>query len=625
MTTLWSRLSACYCRFAIAIVGRTLVYCALPRVAASILLALVLPALAFQAGRPTQPAAAPPKKTARATPPLSREARALQRWMRTMTLRDEVAQMVMIPFTGRPLNTRSREFRKIADLVRREHVGGMILVNVTQGRLVAKADPLEAAQFINSMQSLARVPLLISGDLERGASMRLDATTVFPHAMAFTAGGDPAAVRFEGEVTAREARAIGINWVFYPVADVNSNPDNPIINIRSFGENPEDVAAFARSFIEGAHSVKSNYVLTTAKHFPGHGDTATDTHINLATIYSDRRHLDTVELVPFRAAVAAGVDSIMTAHLAVPALEAPDLPATLSPAILTGLLREQLGFKGIVVTDALEMGGIAKGFNVAEAAVRAVKAGADVLLMPRDPLAAINAVVAAVNRNEISRKRIQASVVRLLQAKVKVDLDLNRRVDLNRVSDVLDLPENAVRADAIAAHAVTLVRNEGHLIPLAKGVKACVVAMVESHNGQEGDQFAEQLRQITPGTPFFSIAPDQVKDTSAAILSAPCDAYVVAAWVSVAGYRGNVALGGDFPDLLNSIVATDKPVALVSLGNPYIVRSFPNVKAYMTTYSTVPPSEVAAVKALFGLQPISGKLPVTIPGIAQYHTGLTLP
>jgi beta-N-acetylhexosaminidase len=569
-------------------------------------------------------AAAPAKKVVRATPPLSREARAVQRWMRTMTLRDEVAQLVMIPFTGRPLNTRSREFRKLADLVRREHVGGMILVNVTQGRVVQKADPLEAAQFINSMQSLARVPLLISGDLERGASMRLDATTVFPHAMAFTAGGDPAAVRFEGEVTAREARAVGINWVFYPVADVNSNPDNPIINIRSFGENPEDVAKFVQSFIEGAHSVKSNYVLTTAKHFPGHGDTDTDTHINLATINSDRQHLDTIELAPFRAAIAAGVDSIMTAHLAVPALEAPDLPATLSPAILTSLLREQLGFKGIVVTDALEMGGIAKGFSVAEASVRAVKAGADVLLMPRDPIAAINAVVAAVNRKEISRKRIQASVVRLLEAKVKVDLDLNRHVDLKKISDVLDLPENEARAEAIAAHAVTLVRNEGRLIPLSKGAKACFVAMVESHNGQEGGQFTDQLRRIAPDAPLFSVAPDQASATSPAILSAPCDTYVVAAWVSVAGYRGNVALGGGFPDLLNGILATNKPVALISLGNPYIVRSFPNVKAYMTTFSTAPPSEAAAVKALFGLSPITGKLPVTIPGIAPYHTGLTL-
>ena len=545
-----------------------------------------------------------------------------------MTLRDEVAQMVMIPFTGRPLNTRSREYRKIADLIRREHAGGMILVNVTQGRLVQKADPLEAAQFIDSMQLLARVPLLVGGDLERGASMRLEATTAFPHAMAFTAGGDPGAARIEGEVTAQEARAVGINWVFFPVVDVNSNPDNPIINIRSFGENPQEVANYAEAFIQGAHSVTGNYVLTTAKHFPGHGDTATDTHINLATINSDRKHLESVEFVPFRAAIAAGVDSIMTAHLAVPALEAPDLPATLSPAILTGVLRDQMDFKGIVITDALEMGGVAKGFSVGEASVRAVKAGADVLLMPKDPIAAIDAVVAAVRRGEIDRKRIQASVRRLLAAKVRVDLDVTRRVNLKKIPDVVNAPENAVRADAITAHAVTLVRNEGSLLPLAagpKGPKACFVAMVESHNGQEGDQFADQLRQTAPGVPFFSIAPNEAKTASGAILGSPCDVYVVAAWVSVAGYRGDVALGGDFPDLLNAIIGTGKPVALVALGNPYIVRSFSQVKAYLCTFSTIPSSESAAVKALYGQIPITGRLPVSIPGIAEYHAGLHQP
>jgi beta-N-acetylhexosaminidase len=566
--------------------------------------------------------AATPKKTSRAVAAPTREARAIQRWMKTMTLRDEVAQLVMIPFAGRPLNPRSKEYRQIEELVHRQHVGGMILVNVTEGRLVRKADPLEAAHFINAMQARAKVPLLVSGDLERGASMRLEGTTVFPHAMAFTAGGDPDAARFEGEVTAKEARAIGINWVFYPVSDVNNNPDNPIINIRSFGENPEEVAQYVQAFIAGAHSVAGHYVLTTAKHFPGHGDTATDTHVNLAAIPSDRKHLDTVEFVPFRAAIRGGVDSIMTAHLAVPALEAPDLPATLSPAILTGLLRDELGFKGIVITDALEMGGIAKGFSVAEASVRAIQAGADVLLMPRDPAAAIDAVTAAVKRGEIDRKKIRTSVARLLAAKVRVGLDLNRRVDLKKIPEIINAPENVERAQAIADHAVTLVRNEANLIPLKKTGKACFVEMVESHNGQQGDQFSEELHKFAQNAPLFTISPNEAKTSEAAILRAPCESYVVAAWVSVAAYRGNVALGGDFPELLNHLIASQKPVALVSLGNPYIVRSFPKVKAYLTTFSTVPPSEVSAVKALFGEMPITGKLPVTIPGIAAYKQGL---
>jgi beta-N-acetylhexosaminidase len=243
------------------------------------------------------------------------------RWLAAMPLRDRIAQLIVIPFNGHPLNTRSREYRKFIHLVSREHVGGLILVNVAGGRITGKADPLEVASFINRMQKLARTPLLVSGDFERGASMRVDATTLFPHAMAFTAGGDPAEARAEGEITAREARAIGVQWLFFPDTDVNSNPDNPIINIRSYSENPDDVSRFATAFIEGAHSVTSARVLTTAKHFPGHGDTATDTHINLATITGDRERLEKIEWPPFRAAIAAGVDSIMTAHIAVPALD----------------------------------------------------------------------------------------------------------------------------------------------------------------------------------------------------------------------------------------------------------------------------------------------------------------
>ena len=316
--------------------------------------------------------------------------------MRTLTPRERIAQLVTIGFSGHPMNTRTREYRKFVHLVSQEHVGGLILVNVSNGRIVQKADPLEAASFINRMQRLAKVPLLISGDFERGASMRVDATTQFPHAMAFTASRNPKEAFEEGAITAREARALGVQWLFFPDADVNNNPDNPIINIRSYGENPQDVSAFVTAFIQGAHSVPTAKVLTTAKHFPGHGDTATDTHLNLATITGDKARLEEIEWTPFRAAIAAGTDAIMTAHIAVPALDDPGIPATLSPKILTGILREELGYKGIVVTDALEMGGIAQGFSTGDAAVRAIEAGADVLLMPPDGEVAINAVEAAV-------------------------------------------------------------------------------------------------------------------------------------------------------------------------------------------------------------------------------------
>jgi beta-N-acetylhexosaminidase len=544
-----------------------------------------------------------------------------------LSLHDEVAQLVIVPFTGQALAPRSKQMRELTTLVRTQHVGGLILVNVFEGHLVQRADPVEAAKVINHMQKLARIPLLVGADLERGASMRFNNTTVFPHAMAFAAGGDPAAARYEGQITAREARAIGVNWVFFPDADVNSNPDNPIINIRSYSEDPKQVSEYVVAFLGGAASDPHYRVLTTAKHFPGHGDTATDTHLNMATISADRKHLDEVELVPFRAAIAQGVDSIMTAHLAVPALETADLPATLSPAILTNLLRNELGFKGIVVTDALDMGGVAKGFSPGDAAVRAIEAGADVLLMPGDPVAAINAVVAAVKEGRISKKRLDDSLDRVLAAKLRVGLNVTRYVNTRTLLKAVNQPEPNRRAMEIAQHAVTLDKNDYHLLPIAPGSDACFAILREGPNSQEGAAILPQINKRAPGRPALMLDPSMSEaDLDHAVEQAgTCSAWYVEAYVSVAGYRGNVSLGGNFPQLLAKLIGSGKPVMLVSLGNPYLLRSFPNVAGYMTTFSTVPPSEVAAVEALYGEIPIHGHMPITIPGLTKFGDGISTP
>ena len=542
-----------------------------------------------------------------------------------MTLRDEIAQLIFISFHGAAPNSRSREYRNFLHQIQDNHIGGLILVNWSNGRVIQKAEPYAVAAFLNRMQRIARVPLLVSGDFERGASMRVEGTTVFPHAMAFGATGDPDYSRYEGEITAREARALGVQWVHYPVADVNNNPDNPIINIRSFGENPEAVAAQVTAFITGVHADKKNIVLSSVKHFPGHGDTAVDTHMSLATITADRDRLDKLELLPFRAAIQAGVDSVMTAHLAVPALSPPDLPATLSPAILTGLLKKDLGFKGLVVTDALEMGGIVKSFSSGEAGVRALEAGADVLLMPSDPDAVLKAVTAAVQSGRLSRQRIQESVVKLLSAKDKVGLDRQRFVNLEAISDIVDSPEANEKALEIAEHAVTLVRNGGNLVPLAAPEKVCWVAMSESRSSSQGQSFSQEIHKRAPKAQVVTWDPAMSRDDldQAAARLTGCDSYVVAAFASVGAYRGMVGmLGGELPHALEALMATGKPVALVAMGNPYVLRNFPGVTAYLATYSTVPPSEVAAVRALFGEVSIRGRLPVTIPGQARYGEGI---
>jgi beta-N-acetylhexosaminidase len=552
---------------------------------------------------------------------------AVRRWMKGMTLRDEVAQLIFVAFRGTAPNSRSREYRKFMGQIRDTKVGGLILVNWSNGRVIQKAEPYAVAAFLNRMQRLAKTPLMVSGDFERGASMRVDGTTVFPHAMAFGAAGNPAYSRYEGEVTAREAHALGVHWIYYPVADVNNNPDNPIINIRSFGENPQAVAAQVTAFIEGAHADKKNYVLTTVKHFPGHGDTAVDSHMNMPTITADRDRLERVELVPFKAAIAAGVDSVMTAHIAVPALSPPEIPATLSPAILMDLLQTELGFKGIIVTDALEMAGIVKSFSTGDAAVRALEAGADVLLMPTDPEAVVKAVTAAVQSGRLTRRRIQESVVKILAAKERVGLEHKRFVDLESIGDVVDSPESNEKAQEIADHAVTLVRNGGGMIPLAAPDKACYVMMPESRLSTEGQLFTQEVRKIAPralvNTWDSGWSREQLDEAAGKMGS--CESYVVAAFTSVGAYRGTVGmLGGELPHAMEALISSGKPLALIALGNPYVLRNFGNATAYLATFSNVAPSEIAAARATLGEIAIGGHLPVTIPGQAAYGEGIQL-
>ena len=597
--------------------------------------ALASPPKSKRTSRPV--ATKTPKKPAPpAAAPLSDQAKSYQetaaRWLKSLTLREQVAQLVVVPFNGHPMNPHSRDYRKLLNSVSKEHVGGLVIINAGTGRNGSRAaDPLEVAAFLNRMQKLAKLPLVVAGDFERGVSMRIDGTTVFPQAMAFTAAGDPALVRKQGEITAREARALGFHWLLYPDADVNNNPDNPIINIRSFGEKPDDVSKMVSAFIEGAHSVFGSRVLVTAKHFPGHGDTATDTHFNLATISGDRARLEQVEWAPFRAAIQSGVDSVMSAHLAVPALDAPNVPATLSPKILNGVLRGEMGFKGLVVTDALQMGGIAQGFSAGDAAVKALEAGADVLMMPPDPVAAINAVMIAMRSGRLPKKRVEESVMRLLLAKARLGLGANQPVDLAAIPQSVNLPQSNEVARQVAERSVTLVRNRDAMLPLQPAQTTAFFILAESSTTPEGQVMALEIRKRAPNASIITVnATMPEADLQVAVQqAAQATQYVVAAFASVAAFRdllhNPVALGGALPQMLQSLLATQKPVALVALGNPYLLRNFPEASAYLTGYSTVPPAELAAVKALFGEIAIGGKLPVTIPGLAKYGDGIVLP
>jgi beta-N-acetylhexosaminidase len=551
----------------------------------------------------------------------------VRQWTRSMSLRDKVAQLIIVPIYGELANTRSAEYRKYQHLIRDLHVGGVIVTGHSLQGGIRNAEPYAMAALLNRLQKLARTPLFVAADFERGASMRVNSTTAWPYSMAFGAAQDLAAVTEEGADTARDARAMGVNWLFAPVADVNNNPDNPIINIRSFGENPEQVANFVEAYINGAHSDRKNPVLVTAKHFPGHGDTTEDSHLALPRLDADHDRIETVELVPFRKAIEAGVDAVMTAHLNVPALDPDNLPATVSSKIITGVLRDELGFHGLVVTDSMSMQGLAALFDSGEASVRAIEAGADVLLMPRHPEEAIRGVVAAVQRGRISKKRLDDSVNRVLAAKLRLGLRTKKLVDLESIADVVDSPEAAELAQEVADRAVTLVKDSKDSLPLRHPESACLIAMTEGRRSQQGSRLIDEVKKRAPGMTTAVVDPtmskadlDQVSEKTSI-----CSEIVAAAYVTVAAERGNVALAGEYPDFLNGLIDGKAPVLLISLGNPYLVRSFPNAPAYMATFSPTTTSEVAVAKALFGEIPITGHLPVTIPGVAKYGDGIQVP
>jgi beta-N-acetylhexosaminidase len=566
-----------------------------------------------------------PAKTKKA--PLTPDQRAAQSIMKSMSLRDRVAQLVVATCYGDAPAIKSAEYQKYRHWVRDLRIGGFIVANRVDHGAVRNAEPHAMALFLNQMQKMSKTPLLIAADFERGASMRVTGGAQFPYNMAYGAARDLDAVKYEGLATAREARAIGVHWIFAPVADVNNNPDNPVINTRSFGESAEEVAQNVAAYIDGAHSDPKNRVLVTAKHFPGHGDTDTDSHMALAKVTANKERLETLEFTPFRAAISHGVDSIMTAHLAVPALEPDEIPATVSSKVLTGVLREELKFRNIIVTDAMDMQGLSKMFNQGEAAVRAIEAGADVLLMPLNPETVIHAVVAAIEDGRLKRTRVEESVMRVLEAKVRVGINKKKLVDLDEISDAFDSQEDVAHAQQASDRAVTLVRNDRDVLPLASSAESCLVVVVERRTSNSGTRMIDAFRRFSPRSQIVTVDASMNAAALAAVVgdTSKCSAIVVAAFSTVAAYRGSVGLSGELTPFIAKLTDGPVPVAVVAMGNPYLLSAFPKTAAYLATFSSTPPSEVSAVKALFGEIPVSGHMPVTIPGFAKLGDGIHLP
>jgi beta-N-acetylhexosaminidase len=577
-----------------------------------------------------------------------------ERWaektLRKLTLEEKVGQVFMIWCRASFLNVENPEYLQWLEEIQKYHVGMFAMTVHVDGPYLLRSEPYEAAEILNRLQSESKLPLLFGADFERGVSMRLLGTTIFPHAMAFGGDGKIEDAETFGSITALEARAIGIHWNFFPDADVNSNPANPIINTRSFGEDPKQVGDLVAAYIKGAHE---GGMLTTAKHFPGHGDTATDSHLGVASVNVDRAHLDSIELPPFRQAIAAGVDSVMVAHVTVPALDSdPNHVATISPAIVSDLLEKQLDFKGIIVTDALDMAALTRLFanNVGRAAVEAFKAGNDVLLIPADFPASYNAMLQAVQSGEISRERLDRSVLKILKTKASLGLQEARTVDVKALANLVGKPGNLAFGQQVADAAVTLVRDNGKVLPLKSSrknqgtSKAALpyTTQEETHNQtvavlfsddvrtDSGRIFGREVRARIPDARVLYVDPRIAAGMTDEVLKAVDEATTVVAAVYVIPSAGKVGNAVGMADATGALLqqlldrAAEK-TAIVAMGNPYLAADFPKIENYMCTFSNASISELSAVKALFGEIAIHGHLPVSIPNIAQRGAGLERP
>jgi beta-N-acetylhexosaminidase len=543
--------------------------------------------------------------------------------LKKMTVREKLGQMLMVYYFGVFTNTESAEYKELLHQVEENRVGGLITGTIRGPLGIERGQVYPTAALTNELQSHAKIPLLVGSDFETGTSMRLDEGTSFPSPMAIAATGDPKLAYTAGKITAIEARAAGVHWIFAPDADVNDNPDNPIINIRSFGEDPSRVAEFVSQFLRG---VEENGALATAKHFPGHGDVNADSHLTPATVPGDRAELERTELVPFRAVIAAGVSSIMPGHLVVPALEPdPTIPATLSQKILTGVLRGELKFIGLIVTDAMDMGGVMSLYPQGEAAARAVEAGADVILQPLIPDAALAGLERAVNSGRIPITRIDESVRRILQAKARLGLDKSRMVDIPKLNQKFGRPEFAAQAQAIADRGVTLLRDSQQLVPLdaTRPQRVLLVPLSADPDPYPGDVVESEIRWRVDSLKMLR-ADTQFVNASTLKLPPPdtYDVVVVALFVRVADRKGNVGLPEDQRTFVNQILAAGKPAAVLAFGSPYLIERFPNAKTWLAEFSTNDVSQRAAVRALFGQSAIGGQIPVTVPGTAKRGDGL---
>jgi beta-N-acetylhexosaminidase len=573
-----------------------------------------------------------------------------------MSLDEKIGQLVSVGVNATFLNQDSDAFKALRHQIEDNHLGGIILF---------RGSVYESVMLVNRMQKLSRYPLLISADLEAGLGMRFDDTVNFPWNMALGATDNPEFARRQGALTAREARALGVQQIYAPVADVNNNAANPVINVRSYGEDPQAVGRFVAAFIEGA---QTSGVIATAKHFPGHGDTATDSHRGLPEIDVSRERLDTIELVPFRSAVKSGVGSVMTGHIGMPLIdptavvplprdvklkpvetdegaevvvENGTMPTTLSP-VMNGILRRDLGFDGLIVTDAMSMSGLTLYFTQEEASVRAIEAGADLLLKPADPDAACRGVREAVLKGRIKEQRIDESARRVLAAKYDLGLVQQRITPLDAIDVSVAGRESMDLAREIAEHAITLVRNDDKLVPLTSLKNDARIFNLAITNGDDRLWIANafvgamahtgsssQLDANNPGRKLETVVLDD-RSTAADVQKAlerasHADLVIASLYGRVrSGQARSVGLPDAGALALSALSKSRRPLIGISFGNPYLLQNFPELRTYIVAYGDMPSLQQATARALLGEIDVTGKLPISLPGLYPRGAGIQL-
>jgi beta-N-acetylhexosaminidase len=519
----------------------------------------------------------------------------------------------------------SPQWRRLTDYIQREKVGGFT---------ISVGSPIEVAAKLNAMQSMSSVPLLFGADLEAGAGFRarggyfvpnaidLGGAIVFPPEMAVGATRDTALAYEMGRLTAVEGRALGIHIAYAPVLDVNNNPDNPVINTRSFGEDPALDAHLGVAFI---HGLQDHGMIATGKHFPGHGDTGVNSHLALPIVTVSRARLDTVELVPFRAAVASGVGAIMSFHGSMPALDSSNVPGTLSPKVLTGLLRGEMGFKGIIISDAMDMRGVLDQFGADEAVKRAISAGIDVLIQPLDVSQTIDAVVAGVHEGRYTEARLDSSVRKILETKRRLGLPQRKLVDLNALRFLVGDSSNAQVARRIAEKSITLVKDSLHEVPISnRSAKVLSISLARRADLPAGNAFNAELRAALPNLRSEFIATEDAPLNFPRLLAAAdsADITIISSYVGQNWDAVTASAPQAFASFVQTLMQRGRKPLIVAFGNPYLLQQLPWVGTYLVAWGGFPVSQTAAAQALLGTSPISGHLPISIPPHVMRGTGI---